>query len=139
MRRIFDTPVTCPNVIEFTTELMPEKYAVLKTLFACILSSSDRVSLIVIVLFSVILNVNCAGPSMMFRPASPYVLPAGFVQSVPGVQNAAVLNHSAVVGFATRNGWPATTFARNDPLTPRSISTEAPKTRGVRYSPEPIV
>jgi hypothetical protein len=70
-RRMLETLVTCPNVNEFTTALMFEKYGVLKMLVACIRNSSARDSRTVIVLLSAISNVNWAGPSMILRPASP--------------------------------------------------------------------
>src|SRR6266852_5665756 len=90
-------------------------------------------------------NVIWPGPSMMFRPASPNELPLGFAQVLPepgvlppneaGEQNAAVLNHCSVVGLLIEIGAPVA-FARNEPLTPRLISSELPSTRGVKYSPE---
>jgi hypothetical protein len=51
-RRMLLTPVTCPNVSEFTTVLIFEKYGVLKMLFAVSRKSSDRDSRITIVLFT---------------------------------------------------------------------------------------
>src|SRR5882672_2553809 len=98
--------------------------------------SKVRASLIVIVRLSVMLNVRLPGPSIMLRPASPKLVPFGLVQSSPGVQNAAVLNHSFAVGSATLMDWPATAFARSDPLTPRLISSAPPSTRGLKYSPD---
>src|SRR5690242_9433645 len=80
----------------------------------------------------------------MFRAASPNELPSGFAQVAievgvdpprdAGEQKAAVLNHCAVVGSAKEIGAPVT-FARSEPLTPRLMSTELPKTRGVKYKP----
>src|SRR5580692_10986275 len=98
----------------------------LKILFAVIRKSSDRYSLIVIVLFSDMFSVTCPGPSRILRPASPKAVSLGlthvalgFVSVVSGWQNAAVLNRSFVVGLATNSGSPGTTLARNEPLTPR--------------------
>src|SRR6267154_1094198 len=86
---------------------------------------------------------------MILRPASPKELPLGFAQVVPeagvfaptdeaGEQNAAVLNHSSVVGEPSEMGEPVA-LARSEPLTPRLMSRELPSTRGVKYSPEPTV
>src|SRR6266853_1405830 len=86
---------------------------------------------------------------MILRPASPKELPLGFAQVVPeagvfapmdeaGEQNAAVLNHSSVLGEPSEMGEPVT-LARSEPLTPRLMSRELPSTRGVKYSPEPTV
>src|SRR5712692_6690902 len=112
-------------------------------------SSSARDSFTVMVLLRFISKVTCPGPSMILRPASPKELPLGFAQVVPdagvfaateeaGEQNAAVSNHSSVVGELKEIGAPVT-LARNDPLTPRLMSRELPSTRGVKYSPEPTV
>src|SRR6266446_6185329 len=111
-------------------------------------SSSARDSLTVMILAKFMSNVICRGPSMLLRPASPKELPLGFAQVLPepgvlppneaGEQNAAVLNHSSVVGLLIEMGTPVA-FARNEPLTPRLISNELPSTRGVKYSPEPMV
>src|SRR5580704_13639365 len=103
-------------------------------------SSRARDSLIVIVLLNDISITNCPGPSMMLRPASPNAVPLGFTQVfvvpalVDGEQNAAVLNHSAADGFESVIGAPVTS-ARSEPLTPRSMSSELPRTRGVYQSP----
>src|SRR5229473_3237153 len=138
-RRIPPVPVTSPYVEEFTTVLMVVKCTLLKTLLAVIRRSSARDSLIVIVLLSDMFIETCPGPSMIFLPASPKVvgLPAG--QLTFGVQNAAVLNHRDVDGSLTETDWPATMFARCDPLTPRPMSSPAPSTRGVKYNPDPTV
>src|SRR6266849_1730577 len=111
-------------------------------------NSRARDSLMVMVLPKFMSNVICPGPSMILRPASPKELPPGFAQVLPepgvlppdeaGEQNAAVLNHWRVVGLLSAMGAPVA-FARNEPLTPRLISSELPSTRGVKYSPEPIV
>src|SRR5712691_2895680 len=93
------------------------------------------------VLLSAMLSENWPGPSMIKRPASPNADPAGFTQvvKVVGAQNAAVLNHSSEVGLLTEIDCPGTRFARCDPLTPRPMSNPAPRTRGVKYNPDPIV
>src|SRR4029077_3092666 len=106
-------------------------------------SSSARDSLMVMIFAKVMSNVTCPGPSMMFRPASPKEVPLGFTHVVPeagvlepevsGEQNAVVLNHSRVVEGPRKTGAPVT-LARSEPLTPRLISTELPRTRGVKYS-----
>src|SRR4029077_7418067 len=96
-------------------------------------------SLIVIVLLSVISSATCPGPSITFRPASPNRETAGFVQLALGAQNAAVLNHLSAVGSLTEIDCPATALARSDPLTPRPMSSAPPRTRGVKYSPDPTV
>src|ERR1700731_4658764 len=112
-------------------------------------SSSARDSFIVMVLLRFISNVICPGPSMVLRPASPKEVPLGFAQLPPdpavldpndeaGEQNAAVLNHSSVVGLLTESGAPVA-LARSEPLTPRLMSNEFPSTRGVKCSPEPTV
>src|SRR5882724_975225 len=81
---------------------------------------------------------------MMFRPASPKVVPLGFthVFVVPevedGEQNAAVLNHSCAFGLLSVMGSPVTS-ARKDPLTPRLMSTLLPSTRGVNHRPDATV
>src|SRR5258706_11123988 len=86
---------------------------------------------------------------MILRPASPKELPLGFAQVVPeagvfaptdeaGEQNAAVLNHSSVLGEPSEMGAPVT-LARSEPLTPRLMSRELPSTRGVKCSPEPTL
>src|SRR5467141_5071995 len=85
---------------------------------------------------------------MMLRPASPKEVPFGFAHVLPeagvldpeeaGEQNAAVLNHSRVVGLPKDTGAPVA-LARSEPLTPRLMSSELPRTRGVKGSPEPIV
>src|SRR5437879_7136173 len=112
---------------------------ILKTLLAVMRSSSARDSLTVIVLLSDMLMETCPGPSMTFRPASPKPEPFGLAHVALGAQNAAVLNHLSVVGSLIEIDCPATAFARSDPLTPRSISSPPPRTRGVGYSPDPIV
>src|ERR1700720_3490829 len=112
-------------------------------------SSSARDSLMVMTLFMLISNVTWRGPSMTLRPASPKELPLGFTQVLPepgvlppkeeaGEQNAAVLNHSRVVGLPKDTGAPVA-LARSDPLTPRLMSSELPRTRGVKGSPEAMV
>src|ERR1700755_1861267 len=112
----------------------------LKILAAWMRSSSARDSLIVIDLLSDISITNCPGPSMMLRPASPKAVPLGFMQvfvvaaGVGGAQNAALLTHSDAEGFASEIGAPVTS-ARSEPLTPRSMSSELPRTRGVYQSP----
>src|SRR5208283_2815352 len=124
--------------MEFTTVLMFEKYGVLKILLACSRNSSERDSRMVMVLLIAESNVNCEGPSIMLRPASPYTVPPAHA-GCPVIQNAEVLNHSFVVGFGTLNDCPETTFARMLPLTPRLMSCVAPNTCGVKYSPEAMV
>src|SRR6266403_1328713 len=105
-------------------------------------SSSARNSFSAIVLLTFMSKVICPGPSMMLRPASPKELPVMFAQVLPepgvlepkeeaGEQNAAVLNHSRVDGEANEIGAPVA-FARNEPLTPRLMSSELPSTRGVK-------
>src|SRR5712692_873865 len=138
-RRMPPVPVTSPNVKELTTVLMEVKRTLLNTLFAEILKSSARDSLMVIVLFSDMFSETCPGPSIIFRPASPKREPPAFVHVALGAQNAAVLNHLSVVGSLTEIDCPATVFARRDPLTPRPMSSPPPSTRGVKYSPDPIV
>src|SRR5215470_3204148 len=101
-------------------------------LFPEIRSSSARDSFIGIVRLREMLKTTLPGPSMMFRPASPKLEPLGFAQLGPGLQNALVLNHSFAVGLLSAIGWPGTTFARNDPLTPRLISSAPPSTRGLK-------
>src|ERR1700692_373547 len=112
-------------------------------------SSSARDSLMVIVLFRFISNVIWRGPWMILRPASPKEVPLGLEHALPeagvlppkvegGEQNAAVLNHSRVVGSASETGAPVA-LARSEPLTPRLMSSELPSTRGVKGSPEPVV
>src|SRR5882724_1313913 len=112
-------------------------------------SSSARDSRTVMILLRFISKTTCPGPAMILRPASPKELPLGFAQLVPdagvfapteeaGEQNAAVLNHSRVEGEPNETGAPVT-LARNEPLTPRVISSELPRTRGVKYRPEPTV
>src|SRR5262249_22437791 len=96
------------------------------------------------VLLSDMSRLTCPGPWIMLRPASPKELPLGFAQVLvdagvrppgeTGVQKAAVLNHSAVVGLLKETG-ALVTFARSDPLTPRLMSNELPSTRGVKYKP----
>ena len=71
IRRMLDTLVISPNCSELTVVFSPEKYGVLKMFVPCNLNSSDRVSLMVMVLLIAMSKVNCAGPSIMFRPASP--------------------------------------------------------------------
>src|SRR5580765_6004100 len=111
-------------------------------------SSRARDSLMVIILFKFISNTIWPGPSMVLRPASPKELPLGLGQVLPepgvfepkeeeGEQNAAVLNHSRVVGSARETGAPVA-LARSEPLTPRLMSRELPSTRGVKYRPEPM-
>src|ERR1700694_2540820 len=112
-------------------------------------SSSARDSFIVMVLPKFMSNVIWPGPAMILRPASPKEVPLGFAQVLPeagelppkeeaGEQNAAVLNHSSVVGLPMDNGAPVA-LARSDPLTPRLISRELPSTRGVKGRPEVMV
>src|ERR1700730_1249871 len=78
----------------------------------------------------------------MLRPALPKDAPLGLtqlaVEVAAGAQNAAVLNHSSVVGLLSESGWPVTS-ARREPLTPRLMSSELPNTRGVKYMPLAIV
>src|SRR5215813_10932148 len=104
-------------------------------------NSSARDSLMVIIFARFISNVTWPGPSIMFRPASPNDVPLGFAQAPvdPGVlepnddageQKAAILNHCSVFGLLIEIGWPVT-LARNEPLTPRLISSELPSTRGL--------
>src|SRR5467141_1854163 len=104
-------------------------------------SSSARDSLMVIIFAKFMSNVICPGPSIMLRPASPKEVPLGFAHVLPeagvlepeeaGEQNAAVLNHSRVVGLPNETGAPVA-FARSEPLTPRLMSSELPSTRGVK-------
>src|ERR1700756_2940314 len=105
-------------------------------------NSSARDSLMVMIFAKFMSKVTCPGPSIVLRPASPNELPLGFAQVLPepgvlepnpeeGEQNAAVLNHSSVLGLLRETGAPVT-LARSDPLTPRVISTELPSTRGVK-------
>src|SRR5215475_7573586 len=101
-------------------------------LFPEIRNSSARDSLIAMVRLSDILNTTLPGPSMMLRPASPKLEPAGFTQLMPGLQNAAVLNHSFALGLLSAIGWPGTMLARNEPLTPRLMSNAPPSTRGLK-------
>src|SRR6202022_791052 len=112
-------------------------------------SSSARDSFIVMVLPRFISNTICPGPSMVLRPASPNELPLGFAHALPepgvlepkeeaGEQKAAVLNHSSVVGLLRETGAPVA-LARSEPLTPRLMSSELPRTRGVKQSPDPMV
>src|ERR1700730_784368 len=128
---------------------MAVKCTVLKTLAACMRSSSARDSLKVIVLLRFMSNTICRGPSMVLRPASPKEVPLGFAQALPeagvlepkeetGEQNAAVLNHWRVVGLLSDTGAPVA-LARSEPLTPRLMSSELPSTRGVKQSPDPMV
>src|SRR5260370_7496937 len=84
-------------------------------------------------------KIMLPGPSMVLRPASPKAEPTGFAQLAPGTQNAAVLNHSSADGLGSEIGWPGTTLARCEPLTPRAISTEPPSMLGVKYKPQPTV
>src|SRR5579859_4175758 len=111
-------------------------------------SSSARDSFTVMVLLMFMSKVVCPGPWMMLRPASPKELPVGLAHGLPepgaaakveaGEQNAAVLNHSRVVGEGKESGAPVA-LARSEPLTPRLMSRELPSTRGVKYRPEPLV
>src|SRR5690349_16810070 len=98
----------------------------LKILLALMRKLSARNSLMVMVLSSDIFSVTCPGPSRKLRPASPNVESAEFTQVAAGLpavvsgwQNAAVLNHSFVVGSLRCTDSPGTAFARNEPLTPR--------------------
>src|SRR5260370_9749378 len=122
--------------------LMAVKWTGLKTCAAWMRSSSARDSLIVMVLPKFMSNIIWPGPSMILRPASPNELPFGFAQVAPdagvlepndedGEQNAAVLNHSRVVGLPRGTGAPVA-LARSEPLTPRLMSSELPSTRGVK-------
>src|SRR5580698_4946053 len=112
----------------------------LKMLAAWMRNSRARDSFTVIVLLSDISITNWLGPSMMLRPASPKAVPLGLTQvfvvpaEVVGAQNAAVLNHCDADGFESEIGSPVTS-ARSEPLTPRSMSSELPRTRGVYQSP----
>src|SRR6202521_6264996 len=100
------------------------------------------------ILFRLMSKVICPAPAMMLRPASPNEVPLGSAHVLPeagvlepeeaGAQNAEVLNHSRVGGSPRETGAPVT-LARSEPLTPRLMSTELPSTRGVKYSPEPMV
>src|ERR1700686_1122725 len=103
-------------------------------------SSSARDSLMVMIFAKFMSNVICPGPAMVLRPLPPTELPGGFAKVLPepgvfepkeeeGEQNAAVLNHSRVVGLLKESGAPVA-LARNDPLTPRPMSSELPTTRG---------
>src|SRR6267143_933253 len=104
-------------------------------------SSSARDSFMVMIFAKFMPNVICPGPSMMLRPASPKEVPLGFAHVLPeagvlepevaGEQNAAVLNHSRVVELPSEAGAPVA-LARNEPLTPRLMSTELPSTWGVK-------
>src|SRR6202035_569214 len=105
-------------------------------------SSRARDSLMVMIFAKFMSNVICPGPAMTLRPASPNELPLGFAQVLPepgvfepkedaGEQNAAVLNHSRVVGLPRERGAPVA-LARSEPLTPRLMSSELPSTRGVK-------
>src|SRR5437762_12231498 len=98
-RRMLPVPVTSPKASEFTTVLMDVKWTLLRTLLAESRKSKARDSLMVMVLLRAMSSVTCPGPSMIFRPASPKAVPFGLTQVAPGAQNAAVLNHSSVVGL----------------------------------------
>src|ERR1700742_3584493 len=112
----------------------------LKMLAAWRRSSSARDSFIVMDLLSDMSTTTWPGPWMMLRPASPNAVPLGFTQvlvvpaEVEGEQNAAVLNHADAEGLESEIGSPGTS-ARNEPLTPRSMSSELPRTRGVNQRP----
>src|SRR5579859_7229425 len=129
--RIDPTFVTCPNVGEFRMVSMVVYCGWLKTLFAETLSSSARVSFANKVLLTDMPKLNCRGPRMMLRLASPNC-PAG------GIMNAAVLNHSPMVGLLNEIGAPVRS-ARSVPFTPCVMSLAAPNTRGVNGNPEAMV
>src|ERR1700719_1258958 len=78
----------------------------------------------------------------MLRPASPKDVPLELTQPAvaikEGTQNAAVLNHSRVVGSLNET-CSRRTLERREPLTPRLMSSELPSTRGVKYKPLAIV
>src|SRR5260370_21199029 len=105
-------------------------------------SSNARDSFIVMILPRFMSNTNCPGRSMVLRPAWRKELPVRFAQVMlergvlepreeVGEQNAAVLNHSSVVGLLSAIGAPVA-LARSEPLTPRPMSRELPSTRGVK-------
>src|SRR6516162_10317466 len=122
-RRMLPTDTTSPKLRELTAVLIEEKFTWLKTLLAVKRKSSERDSLIGMVRLMLIFKTTVPGPSMMLRPASPKLVPAGLLQAALGAQNAAVLNHLSTDGFETEMGWPGTTLARNEPLTPRARSS----------------
>src|SRR5258708_13515527 len=109
-------------------------------------SSSARDSFMVMIFAKFMPNVICPGPSMMLRPASPKEVPLGFAHVLPeagvlepeeaGEQNAAVLNHSRVVGLPSETDAPVA-FARPEPLNPRLRSTQLPGPRGGTQTPQP--
>src|SRR5450631_18683 len=76
-------------------------------------------------------NSTSPGPMMLLRRALPYC-PGG------GATNAAVLNHSLMLGFGTLTGDPVTS-ALSVPFTPLFTLAYEPKRRGVNGRPEAIV
>ena len=112
----------------------------LKMLAAWIRNSRARDSFTVIVLLSDISITNCPGPSMMLRPASPNNVPLGLTQvfvvpaEVDGCAKGGGVEPLEAEGFESEIGAPVTS-ARSEPLTPRSMSSELPRTRGVYQRP----
>ena len=76
-------------------------------------------------------NSTWPGPMMLLRRAFPY-WPVG------GVTNAAVLNHSLMLGFEMLTGSPVTS-ARSVPFTPLLTLEYEPTMRGVKGRPDAIV
>jgi hypothetical protein len=71
IRRIGAADVTCPKVREFSVVSIPEYCTVLKTLFAVILTSNERVSPSETVLASEPSTATVPGPSTDPREAVP--------------------------------------------------------------------
>src|SRR5689334_9781563 len=82
-------------------------------------------------LISPILTRNAPGPSIVLRPAFPYVPAAGTAK-------AAVLNQRAIEGSEIVIGAPVR-LARRVPLTPRATSVTSPTTRAVKGAPDSAV
>src|SRR3974390_1659276 len=82
-------------------------------------------------LVSAMSNSTCPGPMMLLRRAFPYC-PTG------GVTNAAVLNHSLMLGFEILTGSPVTS-ARSVPFTPLFTLEYEHTLRGVKGSPEAMI
>src|ERR1700683_2839314 len=104
----------------------------LKMLVACARNSSVRDSFSGMILVKAMSNNFVPGPMMLLRRASPYWL-------VGGAANAAVLNHSPIVGCDKLTDWPGTMLARMVPLVPRATSVTSLRPCGVKGRPDAMV
>ena len=120
-------PVTSPKVVEFTTVPSEVKFTIVEDIVRrnpqierTIFLDRDRlVQRHIQTSLARALPGCCVPHRQTWNRRHSRTSQSGLLVVVSGWQNAAVLNHSFVVGLLMRSDSPGTTFARKDPLTPR--------------------